>query len=444
MDLAGKQVIVVGLGRSGVAAARLCLDKGAQVIGTDTSPQSELSDAARSLPMTLIAGGHSGVDFEAADLVVVSPGVPPLPQLERAGQAGVEIIGELELAARFCTGPIVAVGGTNGKSTVTTLLASMATCELERVFSGGNLGAPLAEAAVGNWDVLVVEVSSFQLERVAQFHPKVSVLLNVTEDHLDRYPSFQAYADAKGNAFLRQTQRDFAVIPNGDKACAEQAARGNAKVITFGEGGDYTIAGRSIIERSTGERFDFAASRLFGRHNAMNIAACVAAARTMALKRPNLERALRQYVPLPHRMAYVGDIDGVRFYDDSKGTNVGASVTAMLGLEEARGVLIAGGRDKLGDYAPLVEALRQKGRALVVLGEAAERIATAARNVVPIVHVDNLEQAVKRSFELACPGDAVLLSPACSSFDMFKSYADRGEQFVAQFRRFQAFQEFKP
>ena len=410
-------------------------------MGLIPTPLSKLSEAARSLPMPLIAGGHSAVDFESADLVVVSPGVPPLPELQRAELAGVEVIGELELAARFCTSPIVAIGGTNGKSTVTTLLALMIAREHDRVFSGGNLGAPLAEAVLDDWDLFVVEVSSFQLERAPLFHPKVSILLNITEDHLDRYPNFEAYANAKGNAFVRQTGDDYAIIPSNDRACALQAERGKAKIVTFGEGGDYSIEGRRVVESSTGQRFDFGNSRLFGHHNAMNIAACIAAARTMTLQPANLEQALLHYVPLPHRMAFVGDINGVRFYDDSKGTNVGASVTALSGLEEAKGVLIAGGRDKLGDYAPLVEALKQKGRALIVLGEAADRIATAARGVVPTAHVDNLEQAVPLALKHALPGDAVLLSPACSSFDMFSGYAERGERFVTAFKRLQASRE---
>lgn len=431
MQLRGKKVVVVGLGKSGVAAARLCIAQGATVTGTDMSPLQKLSDAARSLPMTLVAGGHAGVDFESSDVVVVSPGVPPLPELERATNAGVEVIGELELAARFCSRPIVAVGGTNGKSTVTTLLASMLSERFSRVFSGGNLGEPLADAVSQPWDVLVVEVSSFQLERATEFHPKLSILLNITEDHLDRYPDFQAYADAKGNAFVRQTENDFAITPAGDSQCAAQARRGRAVNITFGGNGDYRVDGRRIVEWSTGEAFSFETSRLFGLHNAHNIAACIAAARTFGVNKSSIERSLANYAPLAHRMAFVGDVGGIRFYDDSKGTNVGASVTALLGLAEVKGVLIAGGRDKFGDYAPLVDALRTKGRALVVLGEAAERIANAASGVVPTFRAVSLEQAVDVAMQHAEPGDAILLSPACSSFDMFSGYAERGDKFVA-------------
>ena len=438
MDLTNKQVVVVGLGKSGIAAAKLCLAHGAKVTGTDTNSATKLSESVRAVPMTLVTGGHTGVDFEGADLVVVSPGVPPLPELERAERAGVEVIGELELAARYCTNPIIAVGGTNGKSTVTTLLALMLEQKFPHVFSGGNLGEPLADAVQGAWDVLVVEVSSFQLERAPQFHPKVSILLNITEDHLDRYPNFQAYADAKGNAFVRQTQDDFAVIPSNDSGCVYQARRGRGVALTFGVGGDYRVEGRSIREVRTGASFSFESSRLFGLHNAHNIAACIAAARTFGVDQEGIERALAQYIPLAHRMAYVGDINGVRFYDDSKGTNVGASVTALAGLAEPKGVLIAGGRDKLGDYAPLVATLRAKGRALVVLGEAADRIADAASGAVPIARASNLQHAVELALQHAVPGDAVLLSPACSSFDMFSGYAERGEKFVAAVKQLSA------
>ena len=431
MELAGKQVIIVGLGRSGVAAAQLCLSRGAQVTGTDRSAKTKLCDAARNLPIDLVVGSHQGIAFDSADLIIVSPGVPDFPELARAQQAGVQVIGELELAARHCNGPIVAVGGTNGKSTVTSLLASMFANDNLRVFSGGNLGAPLSEAVGSIWDVLVVEVSSFQLERAPSFHPKISILLNVTEDHLDRYPSFNAYADAKGNAFLRQEPGDTAVIPRGDELCEKQARRGRGRIVTFGNGGDFDVDARCIVEKATGECFDFRASRLFGTHNARNVAASIAAGRAMGLSRAAIERALLEFIPLPHRMAYVGAIQGVRFYDDSKGTNVGASVTALSGLEEERGVLIAGGRDKLGDYTPLAEALKIKGRALVVLGEAGDRIAEATEGIVPILRVSNLQQAVNVAMQHAHPGDAVLLSPACSSFDMFSGYVERGEKFVA-------------
>lgn len=426
-----KPVIVVGLGRSGVAALRLLQAQGHEVMGTDSAPAEMLSAEAKALRIPVVAGGHEGVPFEDAAFIVVSPGVPIFPGLARAEAADVEVIGELELGARSVTGPIVAVGGTNGKSTVTTLTALMLSESGRKIFAGGNLGIPLCEAVNESWDALVVEVSSFQLERVRTFKPKVSILLNVTEDHLDRYPSFQAYAEAKGNAFVLQDSSDFAVVPADDSTCEEQAARGHGFRCTFGPNGDYRVVGRTVIEVASSLVFSLEGSRLHGAHNVSNAAACIAAARQLGVDAESIQRALGKFMPLAHRMAHVRDLDGVRYYDDSKGTNVGAAVTALLGLEEAQGVLIAGGRDKLGSYEPLVDALSCKGRGLVVIGEAAKTIAEAADGVVPIEWASSMDDAVSKARKLARPGDAVLLSPACASFDMYKGYAERGDKFVA-------------
>ncbi|HEY3667874.1 MAG TPA: UDP-N-acetylmuramoyl-L-alanine--D-glutamate ligase, partial [Polyangiaceae bacterium] len=435
MKLSGKRVVVVGLGKSGVAAAKLCLARGARVVGTDSAGADKISPEAKALGIELVLGGHAAAKLDTADLVVVSPGVPNLPELTQAELAGVEVIGELELASRFIEAPIVAVGGTNGKSTTTTLVGDMFKAAGLKTFVGGNLGTPSAEAVDASFEVVVLEVSSFQLERAPGFRPRVSVLLNITEDHLDRYPSFLAYAEAKGNAFVQQTPDDFAIIPDEDSDCLQQARRGRAKIQSFGSYGDYAVSGRSVTETRSGELFDLASSALYGRHNIENAAAAIAAARSLDLAVAPIRQALAAFSPLPHRMARVASIAGVSFYDDSKGTNVGASVTALCGLAEARGVLIAGGRDKQGDYEPLVRALEAKGRALVVLGEAAERIAAAVGARVPLERATSMEDAVVKAFARAKPGDAVLLSPACSSFDMFKSYADRGDQFVSAVQR---------
>jgi UDP-N-acetylmuramoylalanine--D-glutamate ligase len=431
MELSNKRVIVVGLGKSGIAAARLCADRGASVVGTDSAPLEALPKEVSALGLELHTGGHDGVRFESADLVVVSPGVPALPALERAEHAGVEVIGELELACRFVTAPIVAVGGTNGKSTTTTLIGVLLRAAGRHAFVGGNLGTPAAEAASKAFDAIVLEVSSFQLERAPSFHPRVSVLLNVTEDHLDRYPSYTAYAEAKGNAFVNQVPGDTALVPFGDAITEEQARRGRGDLLSFGQGGDYVVVDGAVLEAESGEYFDLGSSRLHGRHNHENAAAAIAAVRALGVEAEPIRDGLAEFEPLPHRMALVRELSGVRFYDDSKGTNVGASVTALRGLREQKGVLIAGGRDKHGSYAPLVEALRERGRAVVLLGEAAPKIFDAIGGALPVEHAADMEDAVRRAFRLAKPGDAVLLSPACSSFDLFKSYAERGDRFSA-------------
>jgi UDP-N-acetylmuramoylalanine--D-glutamate ligase len=437
MELQGQRVIVIGLGKSGLAAARLCHERGARVLGTDSAVLERLPAEAASLGIELRAGGHEGVRFSEADLVVVSPGVPSFPALELAERAGVEVIGELELACRFIDAPLVAIGGTNGKSTTTTLVGDLLKAGGRSVFVGGNLGEPAANAVGRVLDAVVLEVSSFQLERAPLFHPHVSILLNVTEDHLDRYPSFSLYAEAKGNAFVNQEPGDSAVVPFGDALCEEQARRGRGDLVTFGNAGDYTVEGRAVVEARSGERVELASSKLHGRHNLDNAAAAIAAVRALDLGFDAIQRGFAGFEPLPHRMALVGELGGVTFYDDSKGTNVGASVTALRGLSEARGVLIAGGRDKHGSYEPLVEAIRERARAVVVLGEAADRIHAAIGGAVPVEHAVDLDDAVRRAFRLAERGDAVLLSPACSSFDMFESYAERGERFVAAVARLQ-------
>ncbi len=435
MDLKGKTVIVVGLGKSGLSAARLCLKRGARVIGTDRAPAGKLSNELRGLDVELVLGGHSGIDFAKADLIVVSPGVPAFAELTAAEAAGVPVIGELELALRFVTAPVVAVGGTNGKSTTTTLLGHLFEAAERRVFIGGNLGTPASDAVDTDMQLMVLEVSSFQLERAPTLRPRASVLLNISEDHLDRYDDYAAYANAKGLAFVNQTDSDFAFCPANDEACLAQVRRGRGNLITFGPGGDYPHQGREIVERATGEVFSLRGVDLHGSHNVSNAAAAIAVARTFGVSSVEIQEGLARFRALPHRMAFAGEVEGVHFYDDSKATNVGAAVTALLGLAEHRAVLIAGGRDKQGGYAPLAEALAQKGRALVVLGEAKERIIEAVGSKLTIERADSMPEAVERAFALAETGDAVLLSPACSSLDMYQNYMERGESFIAAVER---------
>jgi UDP-N-acetylmuramoylalanine--D-glutamate ligase len=438
-ELAGKRVVVVGLGASGVAAARLCLRRGARVVATDSRPREALSAKAQALEAagaTLVAGGHAAAQMDQADVVVVSPGVPPLAEVAAAEARGVPIWGEVELAVRSMAraAPVLAIGGTNGKSTTTSLVGALLEGHGLRAFVGGNLGEPLADHTDEAFDALVLEVSSFQMERVDTFRPAVSALLNVTDDHLDRYASFEDYARAKGNAFRRQTGDDWAVVPAGDTLCLRQARRGGGRVLTFGPGGDVDVTGDAVVDRGTGERFARAVMALTGGHNALNIAAAVACVRPFAIPADTVRRVLREFRGLPHRTALVAEVRGVRFYDDSKGTNVGAAVTALEGLLEPRAVLIAGGRDKGGSYGPLADALATKGRAAVLIGEAADAIALAVGQRVPVRRASTMDEAVRVGASLALRGDAVLLSPACSSFDMFRDYKHRGDEFVRAVR----------
>lgn len=430
VELAGQRIAVVGLGKSGLAAAQLCLDAGATVMGVDTRLAEQLPQEAHGLGIELRLGAHRREQFDGATLVVVSPGVPPHPVFDQLAADGIAVIGEMELASRALTVPILAIGGTNGKSTTTMLVHSMLAHGGARVFAGANLGEPAAHAVREVYDWVVFEVSSFQLERAPTFHPAVSVLLNVSEDHLDRYPDYAAYVHAKGNAFVNQSVGDVAVVPVGDGVCLEQARRGAGRIVTFGAGGDYEIQGRELVERASGERLSLDDVALHGGHNFANLAAAVAAVRGVGLEFEHIRAGARAFCALPHRMQRVAQVDGVSYYDDSKATNVGAAVTALRGLAEARCVLIAGGRDKHGSYAPLVDALRERGRALVVLGEAGPRIAAAARGTLPVVETASMDEAVLAARALAQPGDCVLLSPACSSFDMFSGYVERGQAYA--------------
>lgn len=448
-DLGGKNVLVVGLGRSGLAAARVCAEQGARVTVTDKRDAGALREMATRVPATVTQelGGHREATFVAADLIVLSPGVPDLPELAAARAAGVKITGELELASWFVTGTLLAITGTNGKSTTTTLCGAVVKASGFPTFVGGNLGEPLSEAvgtrAASPGGILVVEVSSFQLETVEQFHPRIAVLLNVTPDHLDRYRDFDDYAAAKARVFSRQGPSDFAVV-NGDDAIARRCAEGTAArklmistTTKLREGG--WLEGDNLCVRLPGgdiERYPTNNPALVGRHNHENALAALLAARLAGATPSEARRSLLEFRALAHRMELVAEARGVEYYDDSKGTNVGAVTAALSGFPRPV-VLIAGGRDKGGDYTPLAQVFARVGRAAVLIGEAAERIAQSFRAVAPedkIFRAATLEQAVEKAASIAVRGDAVVLSPACSSFDMFRDYAHRAEVFRAAVR----------
>jgi UDP-N-acetylmuramoylalanine--D-glutamate ligase len=441
MDLEGRKVAVVGLGKSGVAAAELCQRRGALVSAYDAKPQDELTPAAQSLRevgIDIVSGELCGDWLSAADFVVISPGVDARNIVNRFDHAPERLISELDLAARFVAAPIALIGGTNGKSTVTAWAHDMLSKSGQHVFAGGNFGTPLCDAVDTSFDSLVVEISSFQAEHVPSLRPRVHALLNISEDHLDRYDSFADYADAKGNPFVNMLPEDLAVLPAGDDACAAQAARGRARRVTFSAGSlsaDVSSEGSEIVDRIRHQRFPTHTLRMGGRHNLANACAAIAVAAELGATPEAITSSLSSFEGLAHRHVLVAHIDGVNFYDDSKATNVGAAVAALRGLDEPRAVLIAGGRDKFGAFEPLVEALRDRGRALVTIGEAAGRLSEAVGDVVPVVHASSMRDAVDQAAAIAQAGEAVLLSPACSSFDMFDSFAQRGEAFAQAVRK---------
>jgi UDP-N-acetylmuramoylalanine--D-glutamate ligase len=441
IELAHKRVLVVGLGRSGIAVARLCAARGAQVTVTDKRSATALGDALTQLPPSVVQelGGHKRETFLGADLIVLSPGVPEIPELGAARAAAVEITGELELASQFVAATIVGITGTNGKSTTTTLVGEMLRATGRPTFVGGNLGEPLAEAvgtpAAEAGGFCVVEVSSFQLETVGTFHPRVAVLLNITPDHLDRHGDLQGYAAAKARIFAGQTPDDFAVVnfddPLAVSASAAACSRRDGFSITRSLATGAWLGGPLMLKLTNHPPESYPADLpwLIGqRHNQANALAALLAARLAGASPTEARAGLLAFRPLAHRMELVTETDGIAYYDDSKGTNVGAVVAALDGFPRAV-VLIAGGRDKGGDYAPLAEALGRVGRAAILIGEAAEKMQAAFDGVLPIERAATLETAVEAARRLARPGDAVVLSPACSSFDMFRDYAHRSEVF---------------
>jgi UDP-N-acetylmuramoylalanine--D-glutamate ligase len=441
LALEGKRVLVVGLGRSGTAVAILCAARGAVVTVTDKRAADVLGPALAELPRNIVVeiGGHKAETFLAADLIVLSPGVPEIPELEAARAAGVAVTGEMEVASRFIYSTLIAIAGTNGKSTTTTLAGAVMRASGRPTFVGGNLGDPLA-LAVGTpagaaGGTCVVEVSSFQLETTKTFHPRVAVLLNITPDHLDRYVDLEDYARTKARVFAAQTSSDFAVVNVDDPMVMRLTEGLRARRLGFSleqrlsEGA--WLDGEDLVVRLPGARaetYPTAVPALVGRHNQANALAALLATRLTGATHAEALRALGEFQPLAHRMELVAKAGGVLFYDDSKGTNVGAVVAALDGFPR-KVVLIAGGRDKGGDYAPLAQAMARVGRAAVLIGEAADKLESAFRGVVPVARAATLEDAVTKAARLAAPGDAVVLSPACSSFDMFRDYAHRAQVF---------------
>lgn len=440
MDLAGKHVVVVGLGRSGVAAARLLASRGARVTGNDNRDRAALGDTAQVLQdagVSLVLGEHPVALLSSADQIVVSPGVPPLPALSAAERAGVPIAGEVELASWFIEGRIVGITGTNGKSTVTSLVGEMCRRGGRPTFVGGNLGTPLIDVvdtdAARPDGTVIVELSSFQLERVGRLRVNVAVLLNLSEDHLDRYPNYQAYCAAKANIFAGQRCDDFAVLPDGDAAVAA-LEHGPAEILTFGgAAGCVRVVDQHIVDASSGLRFPLSDLRLSGRHNVDNACAAALVAGLAGASPDDIAAVLGSFSGLPHRMQVVGQRGGVSFLDDSKATNVGAACASLDGLRASGGrvVLIAGGVHKGASYAPLAERLARQGRGVVLIGEATPLLQDALRGAPhPVATAGSMADAVAQAAAIAQRGDQVLLSPACSSYDMFRSYAHRGDAFA--------------
>jgi UDP-N-acetylmuramoylalanine--D-glutamate ligase len=441
MDLANKRVLVVGLGKSGVASALFLKARGARVTVSDTKTEDQLREQIPVLldqGISVETGGHGERTFRGQDLIVISPGVPvdaqPLVQARTLGEA---VIGEVELAAHFLGGPIVAITGSNGKTTTTSLVGEIIAAGGYPTVVGGNIGTPaisLVERAKAD-TVIVLEISSFQLETIQTFRPRLAVVLNVTPDHLDRHRTFQAYADAKARIFENQQGEDFAVLNADDPTCVEMAKKTRAQVFWFSRKqgvthGAHVREGRIFFRGEKGQQeiMPLAEIPLKGSHNVENVLAAVCAGVLMGCKPGQIAQAVRNFKAVEHRLEFVATIRGVDYYNDSKATNVDATIKALESFP-ANIHLILGGKDKGSDYTVLNDLLRKRVKRVYTIGAAAAKIESHIRGAAEIVHAETLDAAIKQAAAAAVSGDIVLLAPACASFDQFNSYEHRGRVF---------------
>jgi UDP-N-acetylmuramoylalanine--D-glutamate ligase len=448
MNVAGKKVLVMGAARSGIACAKFLAARGATVALSDAQPLEKWSAEALALKskgVGVVPGDVPGWLLDNLDLVVISPGVPtkaiPLRYAERAGA---EVIGEVELASRYLKGRVVAITGTNGKTTTTSLIAELLKDAGVPTLVGGNIGTPLISLVESSRDDgwTVVELSSFQLETIKEFHPAVAVVLNVTPNHMDRYESFTDYAAAKHRIFMNQGPGDVAILNADDEIVSSWASGLRAHVASFSvkhqlEEGLF-LRGREIVSRTTtGERVLLTRDelKLRGLHNVENVLAALAAGLACGAAPESMRQTVRRFEPVEHRLEFVSEIEGVKFYNDSKATSVDATLKALEAFageaEEEVGkiVLILGGRGKKAPYAPLASLIQRKARKLILIGEDAETIANELGDFAPSERATDMKDAVTLSFQAAQPGDIVLLAPACASFDMFDSFEHRGKVF---------------
>jgi len=444
MIVPGMKIAVIGCGVTGRAAVRYALHKGAEVFISDSRDTGRFAHEEASLinlsGVHWEAGGHTEAFLAQTDLVLVSPGIPPQnPLLLGLQERGLQILGELAVAAGQITKPVIAVTGTNGKTTVTTLIGEMLTRAGKKVFVGGNIGTPLYDYLTdpADYDIVVVEVSSFQLASAGTFAPTVGVLLNVTPDHVDWHGSVARYRDAKMALFANQREQNLAIISGDDPLCDVSDQKFEGRIQRFGHGLDNeaVVSQDAVVVRLDRQSFyfDLAGTYFSGILGAGNCAAAILAALDVGCSAQAIKEAVAGFHGLPHRLQLVTEIDGVQFVDDSKATNTGAVLGALRQCNPGV-ILIAGGRDKGDDYSLLRPAIAEKVRAVVLIGEAAELIAEALTGVVPLFRVGSMQEAVQKAAEMAKRGEIVLLSPACASFDMFRSYGHRGEVFANEVR----------
>lgn len=441
-DYQDKKIVIMGAGSTGRSLTRFFLTRGAQVTLSDNRSADLLNnlDELEMSGVKLDLGGHTHELFIEADLIVVSPGVPlDIPVLTVCRECGVPVLGEIEIAWRELDGTVIAITGTNGKSTVTTLIGEMLKAWRQKVFVGGNLGTPLVDAIGHDYNWQVVELSSFQLETIEAFRPRYAMLLNISEDHLDRYEDMAGYLAAKARIFENLQNDDVAILNLDDPLVMQAAAETRAHKVCFSSrsvlANGMSLVDNKIIWRWQGCEVIFAVDELQvrGRHNQENV---MAALIPLLLERCPAEvawSAAKSFTGLAHRMELLGELRGVCWYNDSKGTNIGSVVKSLSGMTKPV-VLIAGGKDKQGDLSALVEPVREKVSHLILIGAAAERMAAAFTGLTEIHRAGNMHEAVELAAKLSCTGATVMLSPGCSSFDMYQSFEERGQIFSREFR----------
>jgi UDP-N-acetylmuramoylalanine--D-glutamate ligase len=441
VDLQNKRVLVVGLGKSGVASALFLKSRGARVTVSDAKPEAELRDEILLLlehGVTVETGGHGDRTFRGQDLIVVSPGVPvDAPQLVQARTLGEPVIGEIELAAQFLPGPIVAITGSNGKTTTTALAGEIIAAGKFPVLVGGNIGTPaisfVDQARPTTW--IVLEVSSFQMETIVEFRPRIAVILNITPDHLDRHKTFDNYVNAKARIFENQRQNDFTILNGDDPIAGGLSDRTRAQLFWFSrkneiDKGAFSRGSHIYFRDGHSEReiMPLGEVPLKGVHNLENVLAGVSIGVLAGCHPEQIRQAVRNFKAVEHRLEFVTKVGGVDYYNDSKATNVDATIKA---LESFPGNihLILGGKDKGSDYTVLNDLLRQRVKRVYTIGAASAKIESQIRGAAEIDHAETLETAVRRATESAVAGDVILLAPACASFDQFQSYEHRGRVF---------------
>jgi UDP-N-acetylmuramoylalanine--D-glutamate ligase len=446
MSYSGKSILIAGAGKSGIAAARFLLARGARVILTDTKNKAVLEAgiapllgmASKTGDVALELGGHRSESFARCDLVIVSPGIPlALPIFEISRKAGIPIIAEVELAFRHLKGKIIGITGSNGKTTTTTLVSRLLVGAGLRGHAAGNIGTPLISLAADSApeDIFAVELSSFQLEGIRQFRPLIGAILNLTPDHLDRYAGFEEYVAAKRRVLMNQRETDYAVLNADDARMAAIGTDINAKPVWFSRlktpvHGAFIRGGRVIFRDEKGEKdlFGVNAVALKGTHNLENVLAACSMAILCGAAPESLEESIRTFPGVEHRIEFVSELNGVQYFNDSKATNIDATIKSIEAFE-GNILLIAGGRDKAGDFAALRTPVRERVRHLVVLGEAAGKLKKALSDITDVTEAQSMQEAVSICRSLARHGDVVLLAPACASFDMFQDYEHRGRVF---------------